>query len=256
MKSLENCTFPASFVFSCDFFDRIRRKTAINNMKRKIFINNAARRKIRRRISLFRASLPPSFLSELEAVTRADVGRRNRTIVFASRTPPVLRALGVRDLPVQMFVDKLARGLFLSDEEVHGHSGSISKDIIRKVAESFADPAAVFRSATVKGAFVMLYDIDDLNHHLTMVSVEPNSRFNYYEVNLVSSIYAKKSELIYRKWIFDGLLLYYNEKKTRKLAVRLHLPSVASLSVLNVLTKSVVVKSFEEADKKDREANS
>ena len=67
MKSLENCTFPASFIFSCDFFDRIRRKTAINNMKRKIYINNAARRKIRRRISLFRESLPPSFLSELEA---------------------------------------------------------------------------------------------------------------------------------------------------------------------------------------------
>ena len=225
-------------------------------MKRKIYINNAARRKIRRRISLFRVPLPPSFLSELEAVTRADVGRRNRTIVFASRTPAVLRALGVRDLPVQMFVDKLARGLFLSDEEVHGHSGSISKDIIRKVAESFADPAAVFRSVTVQGTFVMLYDIEDMNGHLIIVSLIPGRMVEHHEVNLISSIYGKNNNLIYKKWILDGLLLYFDAQKIRKQTVRLQLSSVASLSKLNILTKGAVVKSYEEADEKDRKASS
>ncbi len=256
MKSLADCTFPTSFFFSCDFFDRIRRKTAIKNMKRKIYISKETRRKIQRRIGLFRADVPPSFLSDLEAVTEADVGRRNRLIVFTDRTPAVLCALGVKNLPVQMFLDKLARGLFLSDSEKHGHSGSISKDTIRKVAENFADPIAVFKSATVKGSFVMLYDIEDLSGHLIIASLIPERMVEHHEVNLITSMFGKDNNLIYSKWISEGLLLYLDDKKIRKQTVRLQLPSVASLSGFNVLTKSAVVKSFEEADKKEREVSS
>lgn len=193
-------------------------------------------------IILFRSTMPDDFSEQIDNIVEEDIGKsRNKTITFATETPQVFRSLGLKNLPVEMFKDKIARAFFLDSSERHGHNDSMNNEVLKKVRENLADPIAVFKSATVKDSLVALYDVVDLKNHMVMISIEPSKKLNFHEINMITSVYGRNSESIYKKWISDGLLLYYNNEKTRKITVRLQLPSDSSLSNTNVLTKSQLV---------------
>ena len=191
--------------------------------------------------TLFQSVIPDDFSKRIDNISEKNTGERNSTLVFSKETPPVFCRSGSRNLSVEMYVDKHARTLFFEPSEKHGHNDSIKKDIVREVAENFANPIAIVKSVTADDPAVALYSIEDLHKHWVMVSIAPDKKQKHHETNLLTSVYGKKSDASYGKWISDGLLLYYDNEKTRELSVRLQLPSEAHLSENNVLTKSQLV---------------
>ena len=193
--------------------------------------------------ALFQSINPTELDREIDNITEEDIGNRNTPIVFSRETPAVFRSVGLNNLSMEMYKEKLARALFLEHDDKknnHGHKDSIDKDIVKEVARKLADPIAVFASKKA-GKLVALYDIEDLDNHWVMISIDPNRLRGSHEINLITSIYGRNNELSYSKWVEDGRLLYYDDKKDRELAVRLRLPSVNSLSKDSVLSKSELV---------------
>ncbi len=216
-------------------------------MRRKIFIRETTLSRVRRRIDLFRSKAPPEFEEELKSICMYDIGLPNKTITFSLNTPVVFRELGMSDYPMVMYRDKLARGLYLADKESHGHLGSLTKEIIQKIAFQLGDPVAIFDSKQA-GKLVALYDIEDLCGNWIMVSISPGKEGRKATIHLLTSIYGKDKNTAYHFWWMAGLLRYYDDKKMKALTVRLFLPSVSfSFINRNVLTKSAIVKKHDEA---------
>ncbi len=180
--------------------------------------------------------------NEIDLICEDDIGRTNKTLTFCEHTPLVFRALGIKDLPIEIYVDKLARGLFKSEEEKHGHSNSINKDLVKMVVKVLGDPIAIFDSATVQNSIVSLYGIEDKKGKLIMLSISLNKeKNNRLVVNLITSIYGKDSKSSYQNWLNQKLLRYVDDKKIKELSVRLQLPSASILYTNKVLTKTLLV---------------
>ena len=192
---------------------------------------------------LFDTSVPESFKEELEALSEKDIGKPNETIVFSETTPIVFKELGMPDLSVEMYKDKMARGLFLDNTAKHGHSDSLSKEIISEIAENFSDPLMVFDSATKKNSLVAIYDISDKKGAPILASLEVSKKTPRNEVNIISSLYGKDNENTIKKWIDSGLLRYIDDTKEKasKYSVSLQLASGLLAYNSNVLTKSHLV---------------
>ncbi len=199
--------------------------------------------------ALFQTSTPSTFDSEIDNLTSNDIGKPNDTIVFATNTPKVFIELGLPNLSVEMYKDKLARGLFDSPNKNHGHNDTISQDIVKEINRKFADPIMVFDSTT-KGSIVAVYDIPQQlvkkkSINLIMASIAENTQKpNSLIVNLITSMYGKDSDFSYINWIQKGLLRYIDDKKVGGLTVRLQLPSAFPPTNSNILTKTALVNKF------------
>ena len=199
--------------------------------------------------TLFQTSTPSTFDSEIDNLTSNDIGKPNDTIVFATNTPKVFTELGLPDLSVEMYKDKLARGLFDSPNKNHGHNDTISQDIVKEINRKFADPIMIFDSTT-KGSIVAVYDIPPQlvkkkSINLIMASIAENTQKpNSLIVNLITSMYGKDSDFSYINWIQKGLLRYIDDKKVGGLTVRLQLPSAFPPTNSNILTKTALVNKY------------
>ena len=194
---------------------------------------------------LFQSVVPEDFSEQIDRITKNDIGTKDKAIVFSESTPRVFLSLGLNNLPVEMYIDKLARGLTLEENEAHGHADGLSKDIVKNVCKNLGNPLAVFDSASVKGRLVALYDIEDLKGDGIIISITPDAKkSNAIEVNLISSIYGKENKSVFKKWIDSGLLRYVDNTNRKSLALRLQLPSTKTLYMDNVLTKSQLVNNF------------
>ncbi len=191
---------------------------------------------------LFKNKIEEGFNKQIDSILEGDIGIKDKTIVFSDSTPNVFISLGLDDLTVEMYIDKLARGLLLDESVSHGHSSGLSKNIVKAIRNELGNPLAVFDSASVKGRLVALYDISDMNGDSVIVIVSPKARkSNAVEINLISSIYGKGNGLGFKAWINKRLLRYVDNTREKSLALRLQLPSTKTLYVDNVLTKSQLV---------------
>ncbi|MDY5931742.1 MAG: hypothetical protein SPJ34_06920 [Candidatus Ornithospirochaeta sp.] len=112
---------------------------------------------------LFQNTVPDSFTADLDAISIADINKPNDTIVFYGSTPQVFAEVGLlENVTIEMYEDKLARGLFYDKTKNHGHSNTINKAIVNEVAENLSDPIAIFYS-NKPNSIVALYDINGLN---------------------------------------------------------------------------------------------
>ena len=179
---------------------------------------------------------------QVDSLTKQDIGRRNAVIDISSHTPFVFQKLGFDDLKVVMYRDKLARGLYLSEDRKHGHEEGLDKGIVKNVLESFADPVYVFDSKTDDNSLVAVYDVLDKHDNPVMASVTIDKNASQVLVNLVTSIYGKARRK-YQSWVDSGLLQYVDDaRKDLSEAVRLQLPSVSERSSKNnLLYKSQLV---------------
>ena len=194
---------------------------------------------------LFQTSVPESFKEELDALSEKDIGKPNETIVFSETTPIVFKELGMPDLPVEMYKDKMARALYLSKNNRHGHSDGLSKEIIQQIAEKFADPIMVFLSKNDKD-LVAVYEVYDKNGNAVMASLKANAGTDRWNIiNLITSIYGRKKNQ-YENWIDEQRLKYVDDTKKEALTVRLQLPS-ALTSNQNVLRKSEIVNKYKDS---------
>ena len=176
--------------------------------------------------------------SEIDSLSKEDIGKPNAYITFTEETPYIFKRMGLPDLPVVAYRDKLARSLFLDESEKHGHSDGMSKDIMKQIASKLSDPLYIFDSAAVENALVAVYSVLDKNNNPVMISLATNLIGNKnIEINLISSMYGKKINSL-QNWINQGLLRYWNDldKSKAALSVRLQLPSVVTASDEEALT--------------------
>jgi hypothetical protein len=149
--------------------------------------------------------------------------------------------LGMPSLPVEMYRDKLARGLYLDESQKHGHRNGLDKGIVKQVVRAFANPRYVFDSSSVPGALVSVYDVRDREGKPVMASLVSAAKANRIEVNLVTSIYGKTEKRL-QEWVDEGLLRYVDDTKKPEGILRLQLPSARpSASFPNILRKSRIV---------------
>ena len=195
---------------------------------------------------LFETKLLPDINSQIESITENDIGKVNEYISVSATTPDVFVLLGMQQLPIGMYKDKLARGLYLDESRKHGHSGSIDKEIVTEMLNTFADPLLVFDSASTQGALVAIYDVLDKNGNNVLVSIEynpekPNLKFN--AMNFITSIYGKDNSKVFNTWAEKGLLRYIDDtkKETGKYSVSLQLASGLPASGDKVIRKSEIV---------------
>lgn len=192
---------------------------------------------------VFQTKVSDAFKEELDAISEADIGKPNDTIVFSDETPVVFRELGLENLSVEMYKDKLARALYLSESERHGHSNGLSKEIIQQVAEKFADPLMVFLSKNEKD-LVAVYEVLDKNGNTVMASIKANAGTSEWNiVNLITSTYGRENRQ-YANWINEQRLKYVDDTKKEALTVRLQLPS-ALTSNQNILRKTDIVNKYQ-----------
>ncbi len=184
--------------------------------------------------SLFSTKLTSDTLADIDSLSKNDIGKPNVTIRFSAHTPVVFQALGMRDLPVEAYRDKMARSTLLSPSNDHGHNDSVNIEILKAVADMFGNPLFVFDSSSRKGDFVAVYPILGINENHTpvMISIHPDASANRIEVNLITSFYAKDNENTFKNWTDQGLLRYVDDINNSEvaLAVRLQLPSGVTTS--------------------------
>ena len=128
---------------------------------------------------------------QVDSLTKQDIGRRNAVIDISSHTPFVFRELGLDDLKVVMYRDKLARGLYLPEDRKRGHEEGLDKGIVKNVLVSFANPLYVFDSRTDDNSLVAVYDVLDKHDNPMMASVTIDLNASQVLVNLVTSIYGR-----------------------------------------------------------------
>lgn len=197
---------------------------------------------------LFQPTFKDAVDSQIDAITEQSIGLLNKTLRISERTPVIFRPLGFPDLPVEMYVDKLARGLFLDKAYSHGHADGLTKDAVKQVVHHFADPWLVFNSTHGEGNLVAVYYVFDKNEDPIMISLRANVLHNRsIEINLLTSIYGRPEQQI-QNWVDRGLLLYRDDQTKSSTRLRLQLPSVGAVlrsdaSVKRILYKSQLVNS-------------
>ncbi len=124
------------------------------------------------------------------------------------RTPAVLRMLGLPNAPLHMpasVLTKIATGK-------RGERPPLSPEQIAKLPELIDDPVAVFASATVEGAVVVLTSMKDTAGSPVLAAIATGSRAGAaasVTVNVLASAYGKNSA---ERWTAEqadaGRLLY------------------------------------------------
>ena len=195
---------------------------------------------------LFQTKVSDAFKEELEAISETDKYVSNETIRLSDETPVIFRELGMPDLPVEMYKRKLATGLYGKETENHSHADSLSKEIINEVATSFGNPLLVFKSKTDENSIVALYDVVDRKGKHVIAAVRADViNAAHTEVNLVTSIYGKDNENIFKHWYDEGLLIYEDDTRRGKTSPMLQLHSARSSLNSKVLTKSQIVNKYQ-----------
>lgn len=153
------------------------------------------------------------------------------------QTPAVLRAVGLRDLPL-----RIGDGVVQKMHFEHG----LPERVIAELPRAIGEPIMVFGSETMPGSFVVVTDLEH-NGAPVIVSVKPDAAAGRAIVNLVTSGYAKDRPGVMQRWVDDGLLRYVDQSKRRgsRTTSRLRLPAVgpgARGAGRNVVTERDLVK--------------
>jgi hypothetical protein len=132
---------------------------------------------------------------------------RGRSL-WLGRTPASLRMLGFPDLPLRM-----APGvLFKIHTGKGGDRPGVPAHTIARLPELIDEPGAIFDSATVTGALVVLTAVTT-EHGTLVTSVEADCRDANAVVNMVTSGYYKDRETWPAEQVAKVLLRYADKKK-------------------------------------------
>ena len=159
------------------------------------------------RDSLFMTEPAEGLAAEIDSLSEADTKSRDSFVLVSAVTPFVFRMLGLEDLSVLSFRSKLALCLFRDSSVRHGHSDSISKDILKQVLSELANPLYIFRSATVPSSLVASYGVPDKTGDPVVSSLSPGRMLSSGRAHVLTSVYGKtlRSE---RAWSHAELLCY------------------------------------------------
>ena len=133
--------------------------------------------------------------------------KSNETFDFGN-TPVVLRRLGAQNLPVVMTQDTMVK--------ITGGKHSIPLDTIRSLVQGITDPIMVFKSATVKNAYVILTELSDNLGRPIIAAMHLNKVDNRLRINRIASIYGRNNAAKFVKSQFkSGNVKYVDEIKSQ-----------------------------------------
>ncbi len=173
-------------------------------------------------------------------------------------TPEVLKQLGAQNLPIVTNQSVMVK--------ITGGSHAIALDVIKDIPAAMAVPIMIFKSDTVKNAFVILTEHNDKSGDAVIVALHLNKEEKYIRVNRVASIYGKeRNENFIQNQIAAGNLKYVNKNKSQAWSQSrgLQLPKLADtnpdnniiLYKENVVNRYAIKKSGKYAPNKEKDEN-
>lgn len=175
-------------------------------------------------------------------------GRNPLQLIKVGEIPPVMKALGISDNPIEMpqsVVSKALREEATYPNDKKGHA--LTMEHVKRIPESLADPIMVFKSRTRDDSYVFFTEQKDESDRSIIIPVAVDKRYGRLVINEITSIYGRTNEVDFVKTnIEQGNLVYADKKRSleweRECQVQFLaqvLPSKGSYS--SILTKENLV---------------
>ena len=135
-------------------------------------------------------------------------------------TPAVLQLIGVKDLPIKMYVSKywdMKTGAGKNNQHK-----TVTNKMWKQLPSALVDPIAIFPSKTVNGSIVIMTEITDSNKKQSVVALELSTNVaKNITINRIKSFYPKDNANA-NTWFYNNFAdknnppLYINEQKTTR----------------------------------------
>lgn len=182
-------------------------------------------------------------------ITQVLAGAKLTAPIALTKSPPVLRRLWGKDVPVVIAPDVIWKA---SDK--HGLTG----ETIIKAVNGLADPVMVLDSATSADSLVALVDAVSKDGRPVVVALHANQKVGRIEVSRVASIHAKDNDSAIARWMDQGLLRYINGSKagdwSRSRGLRLPKDGTANRRGKKILRHRDVFKADDRKEQRDMDA--
>lgn len=135
-------------------------------------------------------------------------------------TPAVLQLVGVKDLPIKMYVSKYFD--MKTGAGKNNQHKTVTNKMWKQLPSALVDPIAIFPSKTVNGSIVVMTEITDSNKKQSIVALELTASVaNNITINRIKSFYPKDNASA-NTWFYNNFAdknnppLYINEQKTTR----------------------------------------
>lgn len=135
-------------------------------------------------------------------------------------TPAVLQLVGVKDLPIKMYVSKYFD--MKTGAGKNNQHKTVTNKMWKQLPSALVDPIAIFPSKTVNGSIVVMTEITDSNKKQSIVALELSASVaNNITINRIKSFYPKDNASA-NTWFYNNFSdknnppLYINKQKTTR----------------------------------------
>ena len=135
-------------------------------------------------------------------------------------TPAVLQLIGVKDLPIKMYVSKYFD--MKTGAGKNNQHKTVTNKMWKQLPSALVDPIAIFPSKTVNGSIVIMTEITDSNKKQSIVALELSTNVaKNITINRIKSFYPKDNASA-NTWFYNNFAdknnppLYINEQKTTR----------------------------------------
>ena len=135
-------------------------------------------------------------------------------------TPAVLQLVGVKDLPIKMYVSKYFD--MKTGAGKNNQHKTVTNKMWKQLPSALVDPIAIFPSKTVNGSIVVMTEITNSNKKQSIVALELSASVaNNITINRIKSFYPKDNASA-NTWFYNNFAdknnppLYINEQKTTR----------------------------------------
>lgn len=135
-------------------------------------------------------------------------------------TPAVLQLVGVKDLPIKMYVSKYFD--MKTGAGKNNQHKTVTNKMWKQLPSALVDPIAIFPFKTVNGSIVVMTEITDSNKKQSIVALELSASVaNNITINRIKSFYPKDNASA-NTWFYNNFAdknnppLYINEQKTTR----------------------------------------
>lgn len=135
-------------------------------------------------------------------------------------TPAVLQLVGVKDLPIKMYISKYFD--MKTGAGKNNQHKTVTNKMWKQLPSALVDPIAIFPSKTVNGSIVVMTEITDSNKKQSIVALELSASVaNNITINRIKSFYPKDNASA-NTWFYNNFAdknnppLYINEQKTTR----------------------------------------
>ena len=135
-------------------------------------------------------------------------------------TPAVLQLVGVKELPIKMYVSKYFD--MKTGAGKNNQHKTVTNKMWKQLPSALVDPIAIFPSKTVNGSIVIMTEITDINKKQSIVALELSTNVaKNITINRIKSFYPKDNASA-NTWFYNNFAdknnppLYINEQKTTR----------------------------------------